>query len=314
MTPFKSLKFGSLAVCLVTLFACLIAILILITRILDFQNAKQFEQLEKKYPLISKRILREIPQDILINFLPLRNKIRTTAAEYGDSFAVYFEYLPTGVSIGVNEKDEFQAASLFKIPYAMAYYRTLEDSGHYSNPTLDLSEKNTDPEFGDLWEKGNGFKISAEEAIKLAITESDNTAIKLILPHIRKESLEEVYNGLDIDSKIFEGSPVLTAKSYSSILKVLYFSSVLNKDDSERILNLMTQTKFNDKLPSGIPAGVPVAHKIGDFKGKLFMDCGIVYPSRRSYLLCMVSHSDEETARERMGNMSKLVYDNVVAP
>jgi beta-lactamase class A len=278
------------------------------------QEKNRFTQLEKTHPLLSKRILADFPQDILINFLPLRSKLQQTTKPYGDSFALYFEYLPTGTSIGINEKSEFIAASLFKLPIVMAYYRHKERLKDEHDPTVTLSSDMLDDRFGDLWKKGEGYSINLGDAVEMALKESDNTAVRALVPELSKTDFDNVYEGLDIDLKINNDGALMTAKHYGSILKALYFSAVLTKDHSQEILNHLTQTKFRDKLPAGIPEEIPVAHKIGVIEEpeyEAYMDCGIVYVPRRPYLLCMISKSDDKTARERMSLISKIIYEHV---
>jgi beta-lactamase class A len=278
------------------------------------EEKNRFSQLEQTHPLLSKRILADFPQDILINFLPLRSKLQQTTKPYGDSFALYFEYLPTGTSIGINEKSEFIAASLFKLPIVMAYYRHKERLKDEHDPTVVLSSDMLDSRFGDLWQKGEGYSINLGDAVELALKESDNTAVRALVPELSKTDFDSVYEGLDIDLKINNDGAVMTAKHYGSILKALYFSAVLTKDHSQEILDYLTDTKFTDKLPAGIPEGVPVAHKIGVIEEpeyEAYMDCGIVYVPRRPYLLCMISKSDNQTARERMKLISKTIYEHV---
>lgn len=268
-----------------------------------------------QYPLLAKRILNENFNDILVNFLDLRTDLRTTVEPFGQTFSFYFEYLPTGTTIGVNEKEEFYAASLFKLPVIMSYYRQQERLKERTDPVLTVSEEDLDQEFGDLWKKGAGYRIKMSDAIKLAITDSDNTAIRLVVPQITEDDFEHVYQALDIDLRRDDGGARLTTKGYTSILKALYFSSVLEKDDSQNILDLLTKTKFVDKLPAGVPQNIPVAHKIGvynkDGENEAYMDCGIVYIPNRPYALCMLSISNEDIARERMKLISKKIYDYV---
>jgi beta-lactamase class A len=282
----------------------------------DIKVTESFEVEQQKYPLLSKRVLQEFPQDILINFLDLRRELRSEVSKYdGASFGVYFEYLPTGSSIGVNDREEFHAASLFKLPTVMAYYHWKERTGSREDPVLTIEEKHINNEFGNLWKEGIGHKIKLSEAVKLALQESDNTAAQLIIDYVTREDFEAVYEGLDIELELDSKGAILTAKNYSSILKSLYFASVLSKDSSEEILDYLTKTKFPDKLAAGVPGDVMVAHKIGNFNDEdgeeAYTDCGIVYIPRRPYLLCMLSRSDEETARERMQHISELVYDYV---
>lgn len=281
----------------------------------QIKKADDFNKAQKQYPLLSKRVLQDFPQDILINFLDLRTQLRETVNPWESSFGFYFEYLPTGVSIGINEKEEFYAASLFKVPVIMAYYNKRESDGLLGDEQFTVLQEDIDSQFGTLWKKGVGYKIKSSEAIRLALEESDNTAAKIIARSIRKESFQNVYDSIDIDLSVASGGAILTTKNYTSILKALYFSAVLQKNDSQAILDMLTKSKFNDKLVAGVGNGIVVAHKIGDYTDRAentaFMDCGIVYVPRRPYSLCMISVGDEETARERMSKVSKMIYDYV---
>ncbi len=278
-------------------------------------SANDLASKQKKYPLLSTRILQEFPQDLLINFLDLRNELRKDITPYGESFGLYFEYLPTGTSINVNGGNEFHAASLFKLPVVMAYYHYRSRMGIKDDPVITITKDMLDKQFGNLWKEGPGYKIKGSDAVKLALENSDNTAARSLVPLIDQQDFESVYQGLDIDLSSDNEGAILSAKSYSSILKALYFSAVLDKNSSQEILNYLTMTKFPDKLAAGVPSDVPVAHKIGDYnddKGReAFMDCGIVYVPRRPYELCMLSVGDEQTARERMQSISKKIYDYV---
>jgi beta-lactamase class A len=274
----------------------------------DEKTEKSSVSLEKQYPFLSKRILQEFPNDILINFLDLRKQLRETVAPWEDTFGFYFEYLPTGTTIGVNEKDEFTAASLLKVPIVMGYYHQRERLHIRDDLIVTLTEDMVSKEFGDLWKRGVGAKISIGEAVKLALTRSDNTAARLVSSQTSYDDFNAVSEGLDIELKSKEATPIITLKQYSSILKALFFASIINKEDSEKILNLLSQTIFNDKLPAGVGQGVSVSHKIGVLDGKLYTDCGIVYVPRKPYILCMVSASSEDEARIRMIDTSSQVY------
>lgn len=266
------------------------------------------------YPLLSPRIFAENQNDILINFLPLRNTLRTVSTEYGDTFGLYFEYLPSGTSIGINEKTEYFSASLIKVPVVMAYFRQKEESGlNIDQTTVQIQENEIDKEYGTLWKRGAGAKIEFQEAVKLALTESDNTALLVIANNVQQQYFEDVYQGLDIDYQEKDQRVMITPKQYSSILKALYLSSVLSKESSQAILTMMTKTNFSDKLVAGIPKDILVAHKTGVYeKGQIYQDCGIVYVPKRPYILCMVSRSNEFTARERMKYISEQVYRFIV--
>ncbi len=268
----------------------------------------ELSEQEKQYPLLSKRILQEYPVDLLINFRQLRREIREESAPYQDTFGLYFEYLPTGTTIGINEKDDFTAASLLKVPIVMAYFFGQEKNNSYEDIVATITEEDINKSYGTLWKRGIGEKIRISEAIELALTESDNTAINVISRYVSIDDYHAVNEGLDIELKEIKSTPIITLKQYASILKALYFSSVISKDHSQQILHLLEQSKFRDKIPAGVGKEIKVANKVGLLEDKLYTDCGIVYLPRRSYLLCMVSATDEEIARQRMVYFSRKVY------
>src|SRR6266404_4311693 len=75
----------------------------------------------KKYLFLSSRVFNpNYSNDLIVNFLPLREQIHKQVDPYSSSFALYFEYLPTGTTIGINEDKEFTAESLLKVPVVMA--------------------------------------------------------------------------------------------------------------------------------------------------------------------------------------------------
>jgi beta-lactamase class A len=273
------------------------------------ENKNDEAKLQQQYPLLASRILINTPNDTLINFLPLRKSLRDYVTPFGDKFAFYFEYLPTGTSIGVNEKEEFNAASLIKVPGVMAYYRQLENNGFsLDNQTVVIKEKHIDKGFGSLWMKGAGSTITLEEAARLSLVESDNTASYVLADNVSQDSFNEVYEGLDIDLTKQDGHIIISAKSYTSILKALYFSAVLSKEHSQKILSYLSETTFDDKLVAGVEKGIVVSHKIGIYGDSLYQDCGIVYLPKRPYALCMISNTSDDVTKERMSQVSRMVY------
>jgi len=129
--------------------------------------------------------------------------------------------------------------------------------------------------------------------------------------------LSDVFDYLDIPKESEEDGPVVTAKNYSSILRSLYLSSYLPKEQSNEILEIMTKSVHTDRLAAGVPNSIKIAHKIGVHEkaveglGDVYTDCGIVYLPKRPYVLCMMTTSNGEQARTNMSAISKIVYDYV---
>lgn len=270
------------------------------------------------YTLLAPRIFAENQNDVLINFIPLRTKLQSYAKTIPDRIGVFFEYLPSGTSIGINEKEEYLVASLLKVPVAMAAYESIIEGKLKEDTVLTLDKSHLDPYFGTLWQEGPGHKLTVTEAIYLMLKESDNTAARVIFDALPPGAVERIFDQLDIPKVINENQPVVTPKNYSSILKSLYLSSILPKDASQKILSILTETVFDDRIAAGIPKGIPVAHKIGfhtntDLNRSIFTDCGIIYPPNRPFILCVMVQSSEANAQTYMKNISSMVYHYVAS-
>ncbi len=274
---------------------------------------------DNEYKFLSKRIFASNQNDILINFVELREKLRDYVDWYSDiEMGIYFEYLPSGISIGVNDRINFVSASLLKVPIAMGILKEIEMNQLKMDDKVVVSKDMLDSRFGDLWKKGNDYPMSIEEALKEMITKSDNTAKNLLLSRLSEERLKDVLNSLDIPPESEEDQPVVSAKNYSSILRSLYLSAYLKKDNSNYLLNLMTNSEFNEGLPAGLPEGIPIAHKIGvhtpyDNPKELpvYTDCGIIYQPLRPYILCIMIKEKGDKAHPMMKEISSAVYQYV---
>jgi len=269
------------------------------------------------YPYLSRRIFVENPSDIIINFVPLRNQLKTLLSDYPDQVSMYFEYLPSGISIGINEKNEVRLASLSKIPTVISIYKKIENGELSIEDQIEIKPEFIDPQFGTTWKKGIGATISIEEAITSAITESDNTSHKLLKSLLTTEEINAVYEYLDIPFHKETNYPLISAKNYSSVLKSLFFSSYLTLNSSQEILEIMTKTIYHDKIPAGVPQNTPVAHKIGVYKQtndsiSHYSDCGIVYVPNRPYILCIMVKNDEDFARSIMQQISEMTYQYIL--
>jgi beta-lactamase class A len=268
------------------------------------------------YYFLSKRIFAEDQNDILINFTALRTSLRNYIGASKSPVGLYFEYLPSGVSIGINDGLEVHLASLIKIPIVMAIYKEMERGAIRPDKRIAVKKEHLDKRYGELWKVAEGAKISVREAIELALTQSDNTASNVLLHSVPSRRIDDVFDSLDVPKKTEGNLHVISPKSYSSIIRSLYLSSYLTKRSSNELLKLLIQTQFADGLPAGVPKEIKVAHKVGIFDlrnvpEKTYSDCGIVYLPKRPYILCLMVQDIESEAVKRMSEISKTVYDYV---
>jgi len=278
----------------------------------------------EQYAYLSRRIFVENQNDVLINFLPLREALHEYVDKQNSKVGVYFEYLPSGISVGVNDKKEVEVASLSKVPIVMSIFKKIERGEISLSDIIMIEEKNLDRKFGTLWKKGAGINLSVEELVRLALIESDNTAYNALFDRLTIPEINEVYENLDIVMNQEEGREgeketyaIVSPKNYSSIFRSLYLSSFLLEEHSNFILKLLTQTAFNDKIPAGVGKNIPVAHKIGiftrtDASRDVFTDCGIIYVPNRPYILCTFVLDTDKKAQEHIALISKMIYGFII--
>ncbi len=268
-----------------------------------------------EFPLLSKRVLFNNPNEMIVNFSELRKTLKDYHKENGLDGSIYFEYLPTGTSIRVDGDSPRVGASLMKLPIAMLLYKTAEEGKINLDDQITLEESWLNSEYGDLYKKGAGYKLTLRQAAEIMLKESDNTALAAISMSLegKAQDVDNPLTYLDLDYNQNEDSTVsISARSYSSFLKCLYFSCYLNKQDSQEILGHLANSVSENRLRSGVPSSITLAHKIGSFGDKVQSDCGIIYLNKRQYLLCvMLNGPDNSETSKHISELSKLTFDFV---
>lgn len=267
------------------------------------------------YEYLAKRIQMENPNKIKINFTTLRYELVNYLNTFGDKsqkVSIYYEYLPTGVSININENNQVIGASLMKLPVIMNLYKASELGKIDLNKRVALKKEWLNSDYGELYKKGEGYEITIEEAAKLTLKDSDNTALLVIWDELSKITLDDnnlsLYY-LDVEYNVNKDETVsIGARSYSSVLKCLYFSCFNNYENSNKILDYLSKSSFTDRLTKYLPNNLKVSHKIGTFSEQFQSDCGIVYAPKENYILCVMVEGSEEGASNIIAEISRRVY------
>lgn len=251
------------------------------------------------------------PKEAFTELRPIRETIaRSIERAVRDGRAagasVYLRLLNSGRWTGVEEEDRYAPASLQKVIVMIGYLKAAQD-----NPTI-LSEKITyrAPTPGGAPEEGSvataleaGTTYTVDELIRRMIVYSSNDALNLLLDHLTETTLpyvRDVYSDLNItfpERITNDALDFMSPKAYSLAFRVLYGSTYLSNEASERALELLSKTTFTEGLRVGVPPQILVAHKFGartvqDANGqpiKELHDCGIVYYPGHPYLLCVMT-------------------------
>jgi len=268
--------------------------------------------------LLSKRIFLSKPNDILVNFEPMRAELRKELAYYDDKVSLYFEYLPTGTSMRFGDAKQLVAASLLKVPVSMELYRLAEMGKVNLDQEVPLKQEWLDTRYGELYKKGAGYTRTLRELVVIMLEDSDNTALNAVQSFVDDnddDATKSVYDSLDVDFSSDRLSLAMSARAYASFMKCLYFSCYLSVDSSQEIMTYLTKSTYGitGRIGKYIPDSVTIAHKIGVAGEAVQSDCGIVYVPNRNYILCIMLDEEQGRGGEVIAQISKKVYDYVTS-
>ncbi len=236
------------------------------------------------------------------------------------NISIYFRDLKSGIWAGVGESTEYDPASLLKVPIMIAWFKDAE-----SDPSVLRQLIVYQGSVDGVREETQlvvGVSYTAEELIRLMVEKSDNGAKDLLLTHLDPKTIDSVFTDLGIETwgTGDTGSEHISPIIYSRFLRILYNASYLDRDYSERALDLLSSTDFNTGIVAGVPEGTVVAHKFGEYEdpGQTIAelhDCGIVYHPTNPYLLCVMTRGTAEVdvhdLEKVLKTTSQAMYDIV---
>ncbi len=278
----------------------------------------QMSEFENRFNLLSPTIAWMNTENFLekqktytVNYWDLKEQITQEIEKYPEEiYGFYFEDLSTGGWIGVNEKQRFMPRSLFKVPLMVAVLKKVEEGEISLNQKQKITPADLDFLNGNSTLNQVGLELTVQELLTRMIQESDNVAMRTLANHfVDDEDYARTISMMGLYQTSNEQS--VSPREYGNIFRSLYFSTYLRRPFSELALSILEGTKFISQLPSGLPAGVKISHKVGfDYQLGYYHDCGIVYLPKKHYLICIMSQNTTlERADEVISSISKITYD-----
>ncbi|HLC50268.1 MAG TPA: serine hydrolase [Candidatus Nanoarchaeia archaeon] len=275
---------------------------------------------QKQNGLLSQKVyigILEPKNMMIVNFKPLKTNIQNYIKENKISASVYVENLRNGAFMGIGEKTGFFPASLNKLPVAILVMKKIEEGDFTLDTKLEIKDEDRTDSSGTLYktaEKEISIRILLEKLLK----DSDNTALRAFLRNLDLEDLQFIldYYGIDISVENQKNENLITPKAISNMFLSLYFSTILEPDNSEYLLSLMTDTVFDIKTVAGLPDDIKVSHKFGENyyeENKFFHDCGIMYIQESRIFYCIMTKGlDEGQSVESIGAITNEIYRYVI--
>lgn len=265
----------------------------------------------------------------------LKKQIQERLSKVEGEFAVAFKDLQTGNTLYVNEKMNFHAASTMKTPVMIEVFKQakagkfkLSDSILVKNEfksivdgsafSLDISDDSAD----DMYRK-IGKKMTIYDLTYQMIIVSSNLATNILIDLVDAKKANatmrklgandiQVLRGVEDDKAFQKGlNNSVTAYDLALIFEKMAQKKTVSKKDSDEMIKILFDQKFNEIIPAKLPKDVKVAHKTGSITG-VQHDSGIVYlPNGKKYILVLLSRKlkDVNAGIEALADVSKMIYD-----
>jgi beta-lactamase class A len=244
----------------------------------------------------------------------LRRELEQIARAYPATYGVVVLDPSSGERVGIDADQRFDAASLGKLPILMKLYRAA------ASGEVDLDDKiSMQPSdvqaygTGVLYTYPIGYTMTLRECARYLIQKSDNTAWKMLDRYLGRDNIRAELYRVGARSTDYWIPNITTPDDVLLMLEKIADPSYTSPELSAEMLDVMTNTDFEDRLPQPLPEGTRVSHKIGYF-GTTYADAGVVFPagardaSDAYFIVVMTSETGWSSSREAMQEMSLATY------
>ena len=149
-------------------------------------------------------------------------------------------------------------------------------------------------------------KLTVAEAMEAMLAVSDNAAAVMLQDIVGAGNINNALAAFGIrHSGLYSEGLPLSAADVALLLEAIARGQAVSSAASSDMLNLMSREVIDNGLKAGVPRGVPVAHKTGNWSDATH-DAGIVFAANGPYVFVALSATSYET--EKIRAMSEAVY------
>ena len=224
-------------------------------------------------------------------------------------YGVYIKDLLNNKTYRINENKEFYAASLFKTPQAITAMRQVEKGTMTLETVLTYKPEDYTDGSGTLNYNEQGSSYTLDQVLTALLKQSDNVAQNMLLRTLPKSDLQLSFDKLVADPKKskFLSSNISTPLEQGIYFENFYKTDFVSHESKKYLLELMSETSFDDRISNQLDPKVNFAHKIGNWaETGSWHDCGIVYGQSTELVVCVMS---EKTTYEEFLTVGEDISD-----
>ena len=226
-------------------------------------------------------------------------KLRSLCESYKGNVGIYLKDLRTGRTWEYNSDRLFISASLIKLPIMISVLDKVEKGEVSFDFEFTITNKDRIGGSGSLKWAMEGTKISLFDVVYRMITDSDNTATKILIDHFGIDYFKNAFRrmglyytnitieGMDLTSGRVAKENYTTPREIAYLLEKIYRKEMISKEKSELMLDILKRTKSKSRIRRGVPSSWEVGHKTGLLR-RSCSDAGIIFSPKGDYLLVVL--------------------------
>lgn len=222
---------------------------------------------------------------------PVLQEIENLTGNLRGVYGVYIYCFADNHEYGVYQNETFPAASLMKLPVILTLYQEVELGNLEIETQYTLKETDKRGGAGILQGKKAGSVYTYQQLVEFMGQYSDNTAFNVLTKVLGIDKIQQTIDKLGMTKTSFEEFET-SPKDIGLFFQKFYQTEIVSQKHRDEILEFLTETAFEDRIPVGLPEGTRVAHKIGTELGN-YSDAGIVF-SRKPFVLVIISKNARE--------------------
>jgi beta-lactamase class A len=243
----------------------------------------------------------------------LRRMVEQAIAAHEGVVGVSVRNLVTGESLSIRGDEPFPGASIVKVAVLVALLHEVERGSIALDEPITMIGRDRVPGTGVLRHLQPGLRITVEDAARLMIVISDNTATNLVLDKLNIRTVWERMEALGLPRTKIHSKTWLRQTSLAMDSSVRYGLSVTTPDEMVRLftllhegravspamdslaLSILRETEDAVRLTRWLPPGTAVAQKTGEID-RARHACGIVYGPDVPVALCVLTRENADTS------------------
>ena len=241
----------------------------------------------------------------------LRNDIKKIISVAPGSYGIYYASLVDDNSFGINEKQIFTAGSVNKVPIiAVLYHLASKDKINLDEVVTLKKEDIQDYGTGSLRYQKPGTTYSLKTLAKLSLQQSDNTAAYIIATRMDADVVQKTINDWGLSQTDMINNKTSPYDMYL-LFKKIYKGEVTSEALTKELLDFLTDSDFEDRIPVLLPKDVAIYHKTGDIVGGMH-DVGIVEKNNKAFYLGVMTTDigdKENETKQYIGVIAKKLFN-----